>query len=76
MSNDSDVFEPCDGSKFIGNLVLQVRETTDEFIFQTILPFCEERMERSISKRVLIDALTEYFAKHGTEEELNAEQSQ
>lgn len=66
MSNDSDVFEPCDGSTFIENLVLQVSETTDEFIFQTILPFCEERMMRSISKQVLIDALTEYYAKHGT----------
>lgn len=65
MSNDSDVFEPWDFSTFIK---LRAIETVDEFIFQTIRPFCEKRIERSISKQVLIDALTEYFAKHGTEE--------
>lgn len=43
---------------------VQAMETFDEFIFQTIEPYCEQVMRRKISKKVLEQALTEYFEKH------------
>lgn len=39
----------------------EVTESEDEFIFTTIKPWCEEVMQRKISKRDLEKALTSYF---------------
>lgn len=49
------------------NLQLKVREATDEFIFQTVKPFCEGTVECKISKRLLKKALIEYFQNHPEE---------
>ena len=49
------------------NLSMQVREATDEFVFQTIKPFCEGIVECKISKKLLVKALTEYFQNHPEE---------
>lgn len=35
---------------------MQVQETTENFIFDTIKPYCEEHEQRIISKQDLIDA--------------------
>lgn len=44
-------------NEIVEKITLKIKETQDEFIFQTILPYCSEIMERKISKKVLIDAL-------------------
>lgn len=41
-------------------IVTEVQETTEEFIFTTIHPFCEEVVQRKISKQELINALLLY----------------
>ena len=38
----------------------EVQETVEEFIFTTIQPFCEEVVQRKISKQKLISALLLY----------------
>lgn len=38
----------------------EVQETVDEFIFTTIQPFCEDVVQRKISKQELISALLLY----------------
>ncbi len=45
-------------------MTIQAIETYEEFIFQTIRPYCELVMQRKISKKVLEQALTEYFENH------------
>lgn len=45
---------------FIGKIVTTYEETMDEFIFTTIQPFCEDVMQRKISKKDLISALLLY----------------
>ena len=42
-------------------------ENIDEFIFETVRPFCEEKMQQRISKEVLTRALKEYFSRHKIE---------
>ena len=44
-------------------VVTQVTEDIDNFIFTTIRPWCEEKEQRKISKRDLEQALTQYFGK-------------
>ena len=39
------------------NVITEVEETTDDFIFKTIQPFCEQSTQRTISKGFLIKAL-------------------
>lgn len=41
-------------------ITTEVEEATDEFIFTTIQPFCEDVMQRKISKQELISALLLY----------------
>ena len=41
-------------------ITTEVQETTDEFIFTTIQPFCEDVVQRKISKQELINALLLY----------------
>ena len=38
----------------------EVQETMEDFIFTTIQPFCEDVIQRKISKRELISALLLY----------------
>jgi cell shape-determining protein MreC len=45
---------------YIAKIVQKVIETEEEFIFQTISPFCEEMTEKKISKKELINALVYY----------------
>ena len=41
-------------------IILKVQETANEFIFLTIQPFCEEVLERKISKQELEKILIDY----------------
>ena len=41
-------------------ITTEVQETTDEFIFTTIQPFCEDVVQRKISKQELVNALLLY----------------
>ena len=41
-------------------ITTKVQETTDDFIFTTIQPFCEDVVQRKISKQELITALLLY----------------
>lgn len=47
----------------------RVIEQEDEFIFETILPFCENVTQRTISKEVLKKALEKYFSNDMTANE-------
>ena len=42
---------------YMKELLQKVKETQDEFIIQTILPYCEEITQMKISKQELVDAL-------------------
>ena len=41
-------------------ITTKVQETTEDFIFITIQPFCEDVVQRKISKQELISALLLY----------------
>lgn len=41
-------------------ITTEAQETMDDFIFTTIRPFCEDVIQRKISKRELISALLLY----------------
>ena len=43
---------------------VRARETYDDFIFETIEPYCNEVSQQKISKKILEQALTEYFKNH------------
>ena len=49
------------------SIVTHAIEKTDEFIFKTVEPYCEQVTERKISKKILERALTEYFKNHPKE---------
>lgn len=51
-------------------------ETQEEFIFQTIAPFCEEIMEQHISKEYLVNALLKYRRLEAENEKLRAQLAQ
>ena len=52
MSND-----PNDIYKFVEQVTEKATEEHEEFIFQTIKPFCEEIVQEKISKKDLTEAL-------------------
>lgn len=41
----------------IHKIVMEAMETEEDFIFKIIQPFCEQVIERKISKKELVDAL-------------------
>lgn len=41
-------------------ITTKVQETTEDFIFTTIQPFCEDVVQRKISKQELVNALLLY----------------
>lgn len=41
-------------------ITTEAQETTEDFIFTTIQPFCEDVVQRKISKQELISALLLY----------------
>ena len=51
-----------DFETYTAKIVQQFVETEEEFIFQTISPFCERVTEKKISKKELINALVGYRA--------------
>lgn len=44
-------------TKTVVDFATQVRETEDEFIFETIAPFCRNTLKRTISKKELEEIL-------------------
>ena len=56
--------ESCDNILTLTErVVTQVTEDMNNFIFTTIMPWCEAKEQRIISKRDLEQALTQYFSK-------------
>ena len=45
----------------INKIIIEARESADEFIFTTIAPWCEEKLQRKISKSDLANALYLYY---------------
>lgn len=48
--------EPCnlsDFSEVTSRIIMQIRETEEEFIYERILPYCEEILQRKLSKAEL-----------------------
>lgn len=52
-----------DISKMVEEIAMQAKENQEEFIFQTIQPYCENIIEQRISKKELELALLQYFNK-------------
>ena len=52
-----------DINEITSKIVTEAMESVDEFIFTTIKPWCEEKIQREISKRDLERALIQYFSK-------------
>lgn len=50
-------------ASILNQIIIEALETEDEFIFTTIRPWCEEKIQRKISKKDLELALTQYFNK-------------
>ena len=45
---------------YISNITLKAMETEEEFLFQSVAPFCERITQREISKQELVNALLHY----------------
>ena len=52
----------------IHKMVTEASEDYDNFIFTTIQPWCEEKLQRKISKRIIEEALVQYFNKKPCED--------
>ena len=64
--------ESCDNILTLTErVVTQVTEDMDNFIFTTIVPWCEAKEQRIISKRDLEQALTQYFSKEPCEDAIS-----
>ena len=48
-------------SEYVNRIATKVCEKEEAFIFATILPWCEEVTQRRVSKKVLEEALIQYF---------------
>ena len=49
-----------DFDTYVNQLVMSFRETEEEFIFNTVSPFCDNIMQKKINKEELINALRRY----------------
>lgn len=56
---------------FIDKIYIQMRETQDDFIFNTIIPYITDTTQIIVNKELLVRAITEYFQNH-PEEQQNA----
>lgn len=56
-------FYSCDE---VYRIVTEVTEDMENFIFKTIQPWCEEQVERKVSKKDLENALKRYYYKQDT----------
>lgn len=56
---------------FIDKIYMQMRETQDDFIFSTIIPYITDTTQIIVNKELLNRAITEYFQNH-PEERQNA----
>ena len=60
--SDTDYSELVDSIKSnIDKIVMQVKETEDNFIFQTLKSYSENIIEREVSKKDLSRAIINYF---------------
>lgn len=50
-------------TEYVEKIAMQAKENQEEFIFQTIQPYCENIIEQRISKKELNLALLQYFNK-------------
>ena len=50
-------------TEYVGEIKMKAMENQEEFIFQTIQPYCENIIEQRISKKELNLALLQYFNK-------------
>lgn len=52
-----------DINSFIKEIAMRVTENNDNFMFETIRPYCEEVTQRVIDKKTLVRALTKDLGK-------------
>ena len=52
---------------FIDKIYMQIRETQDDFIFSTIIPYITDTTQIIVNKDLLNRAITEYFQNHPEE---------
>ena len=53
-------------TEVVDSIIMQVREDTETFIFETLRPFCEEKVQMKVSKHDLEQALLKYYGKENT----------
>ena len=51
----------------LNEILIQAAETRDDFIFSTIQPFIENKLQIIVNKNLLERALVEYFKNHPEE---------
>lgn len=64
--NDDISFNVAD---ICNTILTRAKETYDEFIFETVEPYCNQVTKQRISKQILKRALIEYFKNHPEERE-------
>lgn len=52
---------------FIDKIYMQMRETQEDFIFNTISPYITDTTQIIVNKELLNRAITEYFQNHPEE---------
>ena len=57
---------------YLDELKMKVVETEEEFIFETIIPFCESITQMKLSKQDITDALLKYQKLQAENEALKA----
>lgn len=63
-------------SDLVQTYTIKAYEEMDNFIFETIRPYCEDVAKMKISKKLLERALIEYFVNHPEEREPPKEDEQ
>ena len=53
----------------IDNIMMEMEERKEDFIFTTIAPFIENKLQTKINKDLLLRAVTEYFKNHPEEQQ-------
>ncbi len=69
----TDLPNPGEFETFTARLMVKAQEEADEFIFQTIRPFCEDATQFFVSKNDLKAALIMYYGNQKPEEPIHSD---
>lgn len=53
----------------VDKIMMEMEERKEDFIFTTIEPFLENKLQIKINKDLLLRAVTEYFKNHPEEQQ-------